>query len=102
MISLDAVGPDTFAPLIGQPFQLASGAGARVQAELALAEVKRLGHRRADAPRDPFSLLFRGLPGLHLPQGIHRLEHASLGALEIFITQIGDGPQGSLFEAVFT
>jgi hypothetical protein len=37
-----------------------------------------------------------------MPQGIYRLKNDTLGELEIFITQLADGAQGSEFEAVFT
>ena len=99
MISLETLEHATFAPLIDQPFTVVVG---DQSTGLELAEATLLGPRRAGAGRDPFSLTFRGAPGLRLPQGIYRLEQSILGTMEIFITQIGDGPQGSRFEAIFT
>ena len=95
MLPLEPLTCDQFTPLIGQVFQ--SGGVA-----LTLHAVKVLGHKREEAAREPFSLLFRGPQGLRVGQGTYQLSNPSLGELEIFITQVADGPQGSEFEAVFT
>ena len=99
MIPLESVDHDTFAPLIGLAFTAATAMGG---VELVLSAVQKLGHRRADALRYPFSLTFRGPHGLRLPQGIYRLACESFGEIELFITQLADGPQGAEFEAIFT
>lgn len=99
MIPLDQLQPADFSALTGQPFGVKAG-GQGI--ELILQSVTVLGHRRADAARDPFSLLFQGPPRLRLQQGVYAFENQVLGTLEIFITQIGDGAQGSTFEAIFT
>jgi hypothetical protein len=52
--------------------------------------------------RQPFDLTFRGPREPLLPQAIHRLEHAALGPLEIFIVPIGQDADSTLYEAVFT
>jgi hypothetical protein len=98
MLDLETLQHSTFADLVGQRFHVVAGEGF----ELELSEAKLLGHRRADASRDPFSLAFRGAHGLRLPQGIYRFENETLGAMEIFIAQTGDSARGSEFEAVFT
>lgn len=95
MLPLDQLNCETFAALAGQVFT--SG-----EVSLTLHSVKKLGNPHQDARRDPFSLLFLGPPGLRAAQGIYRLKNESLGELEIFITQVGDGSQGSEFEAIFT
>ena len=99
MIPLESVDHDTFAPLAGHAFTTTAGNGL---VEIQLSEVKKLGHRRADAMRDPFSLTFIGPRGLRLPQGTYRFACEALGEMELFITQVADGPQGSEFEAIFT
>lgn len=99
MIPLESVDHDTFAPLTGHVFST-TAAGGRV--ELELHTVLKLGHRRAGATRDPFSLSFAGSRGLRLPQGIYHFECGGLGGIELFITQVADGPQGAEFEAIFT
>jgi hypothetical protein len=99
MIALDALEQSTFEPLLGQEFAVSAG---QVAVTLTLVEARKLGHRRPDAKRDPFSLTFRGKPGWRLPQHIYRFEHEALGSLEFFITQVADKGTGSEFEAVFT
>jgi Domain of unknown function (DUF6916) len=74
---------EDFAPLKGSRF---SG--------LTLAEVNEL--EREPGGRAPFSLVFEGEPGL--PQGIQRLEHETLGPLDVFLVPVGAGR----YEAVFT
>jgi hypothetical protein len=99
MISLDTVEHRTFAPFEGRDFQIHTGA---VPIKLQLSSAKLLGHKRQEAPRDPFSLTFRGPQGLRLPQRIYPLSCEGFGEIELFITQVADGAQGSEFEAVFT
>ena len=99
MIPLDTVDYGTFAPLLGHGF-ITTAAGASVVLELTAA--RQLGHKRPDAAREPFSLAFRGPQGLRLPQGTYQFACEALGMIEIFITQVADGPQGAEFEAVFT
>jgi hypothetical protein len=101
MISLESLEHTTFEPLVGNVFVVAVVGGTKT-VELTLVEVNTLGHRRPDAKRNPFALLFRGPVGLRLPQGIYRFEHASTGALEFFITQVSAKPEGCEFEAIFT
>ena len=70
------------------------------QFEVELAEVSA-----TDSPgpsRSQFSLLFRGGPRPPLPQGIHALEHATLGRLELFLVPLGPDASGQRYEAVFT
>ncbi len=99
MIPIETLSIDTFAPLQGSGFTLKSE---DLLIDLSLHEVRKLGHKREEALRDPFSLHFRGPQGLRLPQGIYGMTCDSLGEIELFITQIADGAQGSEFEAVFT
>jgi hypothetical protein len=54
------------------------------------------------ARRLPFSLIFRGPRAPVLPQRIHRLEHAAMGPLDIFIVPIGPDATGMRYQAVFT
>ncbi len=99
MISLDSVSFDTFIALQGQSFTVRTG---ELLLELSLHEVRKLGHKRAEALRDPFCLLFRAARGLRLAQGTYVMACDSLGEIELFITQVADGVQGSEFEAIFT
>jgi len=99
MIPLESVDYYTFFPLIGRTFSSGGGEG---RVELVLRVVEKLGHRRADAARDPFSLIFLGPQGLRVPQGTYLLECEGLGEIGLFITQVADGVKGSEFEAIFT
>lgn len=98
MLALDTLEDVAFRPLLEQSFVLESG---EQRIPLTLSAVTLLGHRRPDAKRDPFALTFIGPRGLRVPQSIYRLSHATFGVMEIFITQVGDGPQGAELEAVF-
>lgn len=72
---------------------------------LELIEVKRLGASRAGSSsveRAPFSLVFRDSTADVLPQSIYRLEHETLGTLEIFLVPIGPDEQGMRYQAIFT
>lgn len=99
MSFLESLDYQTFIPLVGHVFSITTATG---PLELHLHAVNPLGQRRTDAAREPFALVFRGPHGLRLPQGIYRFEHATMGEIEIFITQLADGPQGADFEAIFT
>lgn len=99
MIALESLQHAMFADLVGQIFTLHTSAG---NTGLVLAGAQLLGHKRTESHRDPFSLVFRGGRGIRVPQGIYRLECETLGAMEIFIAQVGDGAQGAEFEAIFT
>lgn len=94
-LPLKTLTHEFFSSLVQQTFSVS-------QAQLTLSGVKVLGPKRGEVTREPFSLLFSGAPQLRLSQGIHRFEIDGIGALEIFITQVGDGPRGSEFEAIFS
>jgi hypothetical protein len=85
---------DDFAALRGDRFRIAAGDGADFDAELV--EVSQI--QREPGGRAPFSLVFRGGPDPPLPQRIYRVEHAELGALEIFLVPIA----ADRYQAVFT
>jgi hypothetical protein len=88
---------ETFEPRVGEAFTIgAEPAGTALVLHSAL----KLGEWPGG--RQPFSLTFRGPIEPVLAQAIYRLEHAELGALEIFIVPIGNDAAGTLYEAVFT
>lgn len=95
---MDDLTLETFLPHVGSDF-LAGGDDAIV---LHLTAIDT-GPRQPDAPRvQPFSLVFTGPPHPNLGQGIHRLVHAELGGLDVFLVPIGYDATGSLrYEAVF-
>ncbi len=70
--------------------------------ELELIEVKELGGAAPPGRRQPFSLFFLGpVSQQYLLQATFRLEHAQMGALDIFIVPLG--PQGGRmqYQAIF-
>lgn len=48
-----------------------------------------------------FSLVFRGPAAPGLAQGIHRLTHAELGELDLFLVPLGPDAEGMRYEAAF-
>jgi hypothetical protein len=98
MLDLATVTRAQFASCIGQTFELPATTG---PVALTLAEARPLGAAHAGGPREPFALMFHGVPTLRVPQGIYRLEHATLGAMEIFLVQVAADATASHFEAVF-
>ena len=48
-----------------------------------------------------FSVIWAGPKAPALPQSTYRIEHAALGATEIFVVPIGQSGDHALYEAVF-
>ena len=101
LLDLATATHETFAPFVGQTFQVSLPTGPSKSVPLEMTGVREMGEPWPGGKRRPFALDFRGLPGVRLPQGIHRFQNAAETAFEIFIVQLADGPQGSEFEAVF-
>jgi hypothetical protein len=99
MHALDTLTIDSFSPFAGQTFSVTAES---LQATLELQAVTPLRTQDKAAARAPFALMWRGAPGLRLPQQIYRIANDAFGSAEIFIVQNNDRPQGSEFEAVFT
>ena len=55
-------------------------------------------------PRAPFDVVFRAPMGTDLGQGTYRVEHATVGAMQLFLVPIGPSPDraGMLYQAVFS
>lgn len=96
---LDRLTKETFVPVTGTLFQLAIENGPAIPLELVEVAGNGLQGR---ARREQFSLRFRGPATPALVQRIYRLEHATLGALEIFLVPIQKDSDGMIYEAVFT
>jgi hypothetical protein len=101
---LERLTIDVFSPLLGDPFTLHVDATRTMAVELS--EVTDLSEAARSTPpkgqRTPFSIVFRSASNAVLPQGIYRLEHASLGSFEPFLVTIGPDAVGMRYEAVFT
>lgn len=101
ILELDKVTPETFAPYLRQTFRIDYGGTEPLLTELS--ELNVAGeHLGRDNRRLPFSLVFRGGRGSHLPQRLYRVEHEALGALDIFLVPLGPDSEGIMrYEAVF-
>jgi hypothetical protein len=87
--------------LVKQAFTLR--VSAEQSLELELAEVQDLGVRSTpDGDLNNYSLTFRSpVKDRYARQGTYRLEHATLGAREVFLVPLGPDAQGFRYEAVF-
>ena len=98
MTDLGALTADDFEPLLDTEFRRVDDAGR--EARLRLVEVARRGRRFAE--RESFALLFRDPGEIGLAQGIHPLQHETLGEVELFLVPVARTEAGWEYEAVFT
>jgi hypothetical protein len=95
-VTLEHLSIETMRPRLRDTFRLtANGA----DFDLMLAEVEDAGQ---SLNRRAFSLIFSGPSQPILPQGTYRLEHAQLGALELFLVPLGPKQGAAHYQAVFT
>ena len=87
---------DTFSGHVGTRFLMRYGDSQT--AELELISVSDVG----SSPRQiQFSLVFQGPADAPIAQSIYRIEHNTLGALEVFLVPIGKDHRGVHYEAIF-
>ena len=67
-----------------------------------LVSATSFGQRRGPTGRLPFSLEFLAPASDVLPQAIYRVDHAELGALDLFLVPVARDADGVRYEAVFT
>jgi hypothetical protein len=94
---LDRVSKEDFEPLVGQTVKVYLGeAGADL-------EVKEVTVTRSPSPRvtEPFRIVLRSRDGWVAMQGIFRIEHPVLGALDLFTVPIGPDGTGLCYEIIF-
>jgi hypothetical protein len=89
-----------FADKLGQDFSLSAPGLAPVTLNLTEAEAVEMRRAPPDA-RAPFSLVFLAREQRVLPQNIYRIEHAGLGAVDIFLVPIGRDAKGVSYQATF-
>ena len=93
---LDQLTPADFQTLVGQRFTVVQNEG---DLALELAEVRALPpHARRS---EPFALIFQGPRHPVLPQRIHTLAHAEIGALAMFLVPVQGAGDGIAYEAIF-
>src|SRR5215470_19230962 len=91
----EAFTMEMFAPQAGSKFTMDCGNTGAV--ELTLDSVSDLG---SSARHIQFSMVFSGPQNAPLKQGIYRLEHSELGALDLFLVPIGSDKNGVQYEAI--
>ena len=94
---LERLCKEDFEPLVGQKLKVMSGTSST---ELELAEASELKSPSPRATR-PFRLILRSRENWRAPQGMLRVEHPSLGALEMFAVPVGPDGVGLCYEVLF-
>jgi hypothetical protein len=89
----------TFAPLVGHAFAITATDDTRVDA--ILIEAVSVSDQPVASGRVPFSIIFSGPGDPILPQGIHRLEHETLGPLDVFLVPLQPEAGEARYQAVF-
>ncbi len=98
---LESLTVASFAGRVGERFRI-GGEGDEPPFDAELIEVTSTGQAPAGGGRAPFSLVFRSDPDHQaLSQRIFRVDHAELGALDIFLVPIGPDASGMRYQAVF-
>jgi hypothetical protein len=96
-VDLATVTHEAFAGLLNQGFKVLAG-----DSSLGMRLVRVTPANSAQpGARRPFALVLRGPTEPVLPQQICRVEHPSLGSMEIFLVPIGPDASGMQYEAVF-
>lgn len=96
-MDLAAATADDFRKEIGTTFTVRGG---ERPLPFVLAEVTE-GMAAPGAPRNPFSIVFRGPVEPVLAQQILTLDHPELGELAIFVVPLGVNAEGTRYQAVF-
>lgn len=94
---LDRLRKEDFEPLVGQKIKVYKDESG---SEL---EVKEVVATRSPSPRatEPFRIVLRSRDGWVAAQGMFRIEHPTLGALELFAVPIGPDGEGLCYEIIF-
>lgn len=92
---------EDFAAHLGTSFTLVDPEGATTELVLTDA-VAQSSLKRADAPREPFSLQFKAADGIVRPQFSYLLQHAAMGDQHIFLVPVAKDESGVTYEACFS
>ncbi len=95
---LDQLRLESFSGRIGEKFRVRLDSGDEVDFEL----IEASGVAGDETKRPPFSLVFRVPEGAVPFQGMFRLEHDEMDALDLFLVPLGPHQDGPRCEAVFT
>lgn len=94
---LDKLRREDFESLVGRTLKVTVG-GASTELEVAEAIPLKSPSPRATPP---FRVILRSRENWRGPQGMYRIEHPTLGPIEIFFVPIGPDGQGLCYEALF-
>lgn len=97
---LEEVTVETFAPHVGEVFELCLSDTDRLPVTLIAADPLRGSAN--DAARVPFSLLFRPPAQTQIRQSTYRIVHERIGELDIFLVPVTPDAKGPRLEAIFT
>ncbi|MEK6302343.1 MAG: hypothetical protein AABO41_16660 [Acidobacteriota bacterium] len=93
---LEKLTKETFDENLNTRFRMMLDGAATL--ELELIEVRP---GRSTPRQEQFSLLFRAPQDIPLQQGMFRLEHDTLGAIDLFLVPVRKDEQAYYYEAVF-
>jgi hypothetical protein len=99
MPDLGTLTLEAFSGHVGAEFRL--HAGDDIVLDLVLAEVDSLGDPPGPEIRAPFSLIFRGPGDKIARQAIYRVEHDTMGALELFVVPLQPDADGARYQVIF-
>jgi hypothetical protein len=96
---LERLTVDDFKDRVGETFRATTAEGRSLT--LTLTSVDELS-APPGAARTPFSLEFRDEEQDHVSQQTVAIEHADMGAFDLFVVPLGPSPEGMRYEAIFT
>jgi len=94
---LDRLRKEDFEPLLGQIIKVYAGDSS---ADLQVKEVVA-SHSPSPRATDPFRIILRSREGWHAVQGMFRVQHPTLGVLDLFAVPIGPDGEGLCYEIIF-
>jgi len=102
MSDLAALTYHDFTPHAGSIFSLTADDALTVSLELSEVKARGQASSAEDGGRQAFSLLFIADPDApSLSQRLYHLDHAGLGALDLFLVPIGPRNGAMQYEAIF-
>ena len=99
VLLLERLSIADFEGRVGETFSATAAGGRTLTLELTSVDALSAPQGR---DRTPFSLEFRDVAHDHVPQQTVAIQHAELGAFDLFVVPLGPGPEGMRYEAIFT
>jgi len=99
-LMVDKLTLESFQPFLNQTFHVQFDPP--YPYELTLVECKPIQVTGGNSSREPFRLLFIGIPDPFLPQRIYRLANEQIGTVDLFLVPLGPDQRGMRYESIFT